>query len=72
MTTYTDAHDAPAEDEFFARFKPVRNHIDPSGGFDGCLFETFGEELAHVQAQDRRLVWIILDCDGQLVIESIS
>jgi hypothetical protein len=70
MTTYTDAHHALSEDEFFARFKPVRNHIAPNAGFDGCLFETFGEELAHVQAQDRTFVWTILDCDGELFIES--
>jgi hypothetical protein len=70
MTTYTDAHHALSEDEFFVRFRPVRNHIDPNAGFDGCLFETFGEELAHVQTQVRTFVWTILDCDGELVIES--
>jgi hypothetical protein len=58
------------EDAFLARFKPVPNHIDPNGGFDGYMFETFGEELVHVQAQDRNLVWTVLDCDGQLRIES--
>jgi hypothetical protein len=70
MTTYTDTHHELNEDDFFARFKPVLNHIDPNCGFDGCMFETFGEELAHVQAQDRNCVWTILDCDGQLLIES--
>ena len=49
-----------SEDDFFARFKPVPNLIDPSGCFDGCMFETFGEELAHVRAQDRNFVWTIL------------
>jgi hypothetical protein len=34
------------------------------------MFETFGEELAHVQAQDHNRVWTIIDCDGQLVIAS--
>jgi len=70
MTTYTDTHFALTEDDFLARFKPVPNHIDPSRGFDGCMFETFGEELAHVRAQDRNFVWTILDCDGQILIES--
>jgi hypothetical protein len=34
------------------------------------MFETFGEELAHVQAQDSNRVWTILECDEQLFIES--
>jgi hypothetical protein len=58
------------EDDFIARFKPVPNPIDPDAGFDGCLFETFGEDLAYVQAQDPNLVWTVLDGDGQLAIAS--
>jgi hypothetical protein len=54
------------EDDFLARFKPVPNPIDPSAGFDGCLFETFGEDLAY----DPNLVWTVLDGDGQLAIAS--
>ena len=57
-------------DDFLARFKPVSNPIDPNAGFDGCLFETFGEDLAYVRAQDPNLVWTVLDCDGQLSIAS--
>jgi hypothetical protein len=70
MTTYTCTHHELNEDDFLARFKPVPNHIDPNRGFDGCMFETFGEELAYVQAQDLNYVWTVLDCDGQLFIES--
>ena len=58
------------EDDFLARFKPVPNPIDPGAGFDGCLFETFGDDLAYVQAQDPNLVWTVLDSDGQLSIAS--
>jgi hypothetical protein len=58
------------EDVFLARFKPATNHIDPNRCFDGCMFETFGDELAYVHTRDRHLVWTILDCDGQLWIES--
>ncbi len=63
-------HHDLTEDDFLARFKPVLNPIDPSAGLDGCLFETFGEDLAYVQAQDPNLVWTLLDCDGQLAIAS--
>ena len=70
MTTYIDTHDALTEDDFLARFKPVSNPIDPNAGFDGCLFETFGDDLAYVRDQDPNLVWTVLDCDGQLAIAS--
>jgi len=64
------AHHTLTEDEYLVRFKPVLNHFDGTAGFDGCLFETFGEELAYVQAQNRHVVWTVIDCDGQLLIES--
>jgi hypothetical protein len=66
----TVTHRTLTEDDFLARFKPVANHIDPNGGFEGCVFETFGKELAYVQSQNCGSVWTVLDCDGQLRIES--
>ena len=68
MTTYT--HHELSEDDFLARFKLLLNHLDSNAGFSGGMFETFGEELAYVRAQDRNLVWTLLDCDGKLWIES--
>lgn len=70
MSTNSLTHHELSEEEFFARFQPVPNHIDSSAGFDGCMFETFSDQLAHVQAQDPNLVWTVLDCDGQLSIDS--
>src|ERR1700726_1326005 len=70
MTTCTSTHHELNEDDFLARFKFVPNHLEPDASFDGCMFETFDEELAYVKAQDRNLVWTLLDCDGQLRIES--
>jgi hypothetical protein len=56
------------EDEFDARFPLRRNHLNPhaSWAFDddgGCLFETYGEELAFVRQQDPRTVWTFVDGD---------
>ena len=56
------------DDEFLDRFQPITNHLYRHAGFDGCLFETYGAELAFVQAQDPALIWTVLDCDGNLVI----
>ena len=45
-----------SEDEFDELFPPVQNHFNPNaswafGDGPGCLFETYGEELAFVRAQ---------------------
>jgi hypothetical protein len=65
-----------SEDEFDALFPLVPNHLNPSAGWavgnqGGCLFETFGEELAFVRQQDIRCVWTVLDSDdGDLYVAS--
>ncbi len=63
------------EEEFDAQFPLVTNHLNPSASWAfgeerGCLFETYGEELAFVRKQDPRLIWTLLDGDdGQLVVQ---
>ena len=37
-----------SEDEFYSKFKLKKNHIDKKASFDGCMFETYGEELDYV------------------------
>ena len=55
------------EDEFEHRYHPlVPNHLDPNASWQpghgpGCLFETYGEELAFVRRQDPRTVWTLVD-----------
>ena len=47
-----------------AKYKPVTNHFD---GTD--KFETYGEELDFVRAQDPRCIWTLVDGDdGNLYI----
>ncbi len=64
------------EAEFDARFPLVTNHLNPhaSWTFDGsrgCLFETFGEELAFVQQQHPQNIWTLVDGeDGDLYLIS--
>lgn len=48
-------------------FKPVKNHLDEDAGIDGYMFETFGAELAHVQAvlkDNPEKVWTVVDGDS--------
>ena len=64
------------EDEFDNRFPLVTNHLNPSAGWGigesgGCLFETYGEELAFVVRQDLSHIWTLIDGeDGDLYVTS--
>ncbi len=56
------------EDEFDRRYPLLPNHLNPnaswgSGDGDGCLFETYGEEVAFVGRQDPQTVWTLIDGD---------
>jgi rubrerythrin len=61
------------EDEFYEKFTMVKNTIDENASFDGCMFETYGEELELIQKTNHfapKRVWTIVDCDGRLYYES--
>jgi hypothetical protein len=56
------------EDEFDKQYPLVTNHLNPnatwgSGDGHGCLFETYGEELAFVRNQNPLTVWTWVDGD---------
>jgi hypothetical protein len=60
------------EAEFDERFMPHKNHLGGNGSWDGCMYETFGEEDAYVRqvAENTPLVvWTqVSDDDGELVV----
>ena len=64
------------EEEFDATYDFVPNHLNPHaswgcGDGPGCLFETYGEELAFVRSQNSATVWTLLDSDdGNLYLAS--
>ena len=56
------------EDAFEAIFPTIPNPINPNVGWPGddgrgCLFETYGEQLAFVRRQNPRTVWTLVDGD---------
>ena len=51
------------EDEWFDTYKPIKNHIDPTASFDGCMFETYGEELEFIEKQKELYIWTYGDGD---------
>ncbi len=50
-------------DEWEATYKPIKNHIDTNASFDGLMFETYGEEVEFVKAQDENRIWMYGDGD---------
>ena len=64
------------EDEFDDRYPLLQNHLNHNaswtyGDGPGCLFETFGEEVAFVRRQDPRTIWTIVDGeDGDMYVIS--
>ena len=56
------------EEQFDEQFPLVSNHLNPNaswafGDDPGCLFETYGEELAYIRQQDPSRIWTIVDGD---------
>jgi len=64
------------EDQFDEQFPLVTNHLNPNASWafgegEGCLFETYGEELEFIRQQDPNRVWTIVDGDdGDLSVIS--
>ena len=50
-------------DEWAAIYKPIKNHIDTNSSFDGEMFETYGDEVEFVKAQDENRIWMYGDGD---------
>ena len=51
-------------DAWEEKYRPIQNHFD-----GGDKFETYGEELEFVLAQDPRCIWTLVDGDdGNLYI----
>ena len=64
MTTTTYPAWEQELDTWEEKYKPLTNHFD-----GGDKFETYGEELEFVRAQDPRCVWTLVDGDdGNLYI----
>jgi hypothetical protein len=61
------------EEEFHKKFKRQKNSFDTNASFDGCMFETYGEELEYVfeMSKTNRVVTIIEgDKDGERIFIS--
>ncbi len=60
-----------AEDEFDQRFTLIVNPFDKNAGWNGCFFETYGDELEFVRIQNPGCIWTMIDGDdGRLWLVS--
>lgn len=46
----------------------IKNHLDSNASFDGCLFETFGQEVEFIKQQNTKQVWTLVEEDGEEAI----
>jgi hypothetical protein len=63
-------HNYKDYDEWFDKYKPIKNKLVKDASWNGCLFETYGEEEEYVRkvAQDEAAeiggtVWTIVEDD---------
>lgn len=63
-----------SEDEFYEKYNPLKNHLDSDAAFDGCMFETFGEEVEFINKIAESLVkgkiWTIIEVEGKFYFVS--
>jgi hypothetical protein len=56
------------EEQWFDTYKPIPNHLDENASFNdgdnGYMFETYGDELEFVKAQDSNRIWTYSDGDN--------
>jgi len=52
------------EDQFFDHYKPIKNPLNANAPYDGCMFETYGQELGFVMSQDTNKTWTIVEGDN--------
>lgn len=56
-------------EEWENEYVPVKNHLDDNASFDGCMFETYGGEFAHVlRNADDKKVWTYVEGDEGLYL----
>lgn len=51
-------------EEFVAKHQPIKTPITEDAPHDGCMFETFGEELMMVEKRDKREIFTLVEADG--------
>jgi len=60
-----------SECQFYDKYKLEKNHLVTNASFDGCMFETFGEEIKYVISKVKtNQVWTIIECEGDWIVSA--
>ena len=51
--------------QFEETYKPIMNPFVRDSSYNGCMFETYGIELAHVREQDNKNIWTIINGENE-------
>ena len=71
------------EDEFYAQFNCIKNHFHKNPedcSFDGCFFETYGQEVDYInniqrmqqnckteaELKSRKQIWTVIEAEGKM------
>ena len=44
-------------EDWVEQYKPIKNNLNKNASMDGCMFETYDDELTRVFETDSKLVW---------------
>jgi hypothetical protein len=59
------------EQEFYDKYTLIPNHLEKDAPFDGCMFETFGEEREYIISKIKtNTVWTIVENEDKLYYTS--
>ena len=66
MIEVTEAVEYQGWDQWFEKFKPIKNHLDKYAGPNNVsrMFETYGPEVKYVQSRHEKYVWTWVDGDA--------
>ena len=48
-------------DEWFAKYRPIKNPLENTEALDGCMFETDGDELDFIRNHNFYNVWTLVE-----------
>lgn len=54
-------------EKFVETYKPIKNHIIQDAPYNGCMFETYGNQLKYIKESGHtdKHVWTLLECDNE-------
>lgn len=54
-------------EKFVETYKPIKNHIIQDAPYNGCMFETYGNQLKYIKESGHtdKHVWTLLECENE-------